>query len=406
MPKGIARDWPPIDELLSIVEQEGTIVGAARRLDITDKTLRSKLDREGVLDQAQGLLHKKATADKGPASDDVSTEEILRQRMEELEKALRKQRQASVSEERILRAVEDVLGRMSPPARPPALARPKRKGDEAHHRALLVLSDFHGGEQVDPEVVNQLNRYDWETMELRVEETLGAVLSHAKSCPPLTGLDVAFVGDMCSGANHDEITITNEYPLAEQGVKIGLLQGQIIERLAPHFADVRVVQVEGNHPRLTRKPAAKEPHNNMDWVAGVLARQYVSTIPNVSSYVIGRGSALHTIAGRTIYVFHGDGIRSSMPGVPWGGVMRRVNQIQATHTQRIDHFVLGHFHQANVVQGGRIVMNGSLKGVDEWTLKNFGGGDAPTQLLLVFDEKRRRLTDTKFITPTAGLLSD
>ena len=66
-----------------------------------------------------------------------------------------------------------------------------------------------------------------------------------------------------------------------------------------------------------------------------------------------------------------------MVGVPWGGVMRRTNSIQASHARHIDHFICGHYHQANVVDGGRILMNGSVKGVDEWVLKKFGGGQAP-----------------------------
>lgn len=83
--------------------------------------------------------------------------------------------------------------------------------------------------------------------------------------------------------------------------------------------------------------------------------------------------------------------------------MRRVNEIQRMHTVRIDHYVLAHFHDPNVVQGGRIIMNGSLKGPDEWVLKNFGSGTEPTQLLLTFDEKRSRMTDVKYITPQTGV---
>jgi hypothetical protein len=239
-------------------------------------------------------------------------------------------------------------------------------------------------------------------MEDRVSEVIDSLLSHQRRSPDLTGLDIAFLGDMCSGENHLELATSNDLPLAEQGVKMGLLMGQIVERLAPHYADVKVIAVEGNHPRLTKAPQAKNPQNNMDWVAAQFAAQYVAGIGNVS-FKVGRGSLIHQIAGLRVFAFHGDGIRSSMPGIPWGGVMRRVNQLQATMPEHIDHWVFGHFHQANLVNAGRVIGNGALKGVDEWCRKNLGAGDPPAQWLLTFDEKRSRMTDARLLTPTAGL---
>jgi hypothetical protein len=283
---------------------------------------------------------------------------------------------------------------------------PPKTSDGAHHRALALWSDFHGGEMVDPETLNGIQTYDWQIMEARVEEMLASTISHLHVSPSITGIDVMLVGDMNSGSNHDELAKTNQYPLAEQGVRMGYLLGQAIERLTLEGYEVQVVSVVGNHPRLVKKPAAKDTHDNMDWVSGEIAKAYLSTNDNVVSFVNGRTSVFHKIAGRTCYVWHGDGIKSTMPGVPWGGVIRRTNEIARQHQRRqIDHFILGHFHDPNVVQGGRIFMNGSLKGVDEWVQKNFGGGSPPTQLLALFDERKSRLTDVKFITPTTGLLN-
>jgi hypothetical protein len=333
--------------------------------------------------------------------DVVSRTDILEEENRELRSALGKQRKESVGAERVIQAIEQALTSVEPPKRRvprPLPAAPKG----AHHRQLVCLSDFHGGEVVDPEVVQGLNEYDWQIMEDRCQEVVTSLLSHKLRSPNLTGIDVAFIGDMCSGSNHLELAVSNEFPLAEQGVKMGALMGQIVEQLVPHYENIRVISVEGNHPRLNKAPAAKNPQDNMDWVAASFAKQYLKAYPTVEM-TIGRGSMLHQIAGRNVYVFHGDGIRSSMPGVPWGGVMRRVNQLQATMPKHIDHFLLGHFHQANLVSAGRIIGNGSLKGADEWVLKNFGSGDPPAQWLLTFDEKRSRMTDARLITPTAGL---
>lgn len=335
----------------------------------------------------------------GPVDDGVSREEILEQENRELRARLSKDRKGEVQSERVVKAVEEALKSHPPRARlgvkPPVI-----KG--AHHEHLLLLSDWHGGERVDPEVVSGTNSYDWEIMEERVREVIAAVLSHKKTSPPANRLVIWFGGDQNSGANHEEITVTNEYPLAEQAVKMGALQAFVVSQLAEHYESVEVYVVEGNHPRLVSRPAAKEPHNNGDWISGMFMKQALAAVKNVK-VTVGRGSIQFTVAGRRVYAWHGDGVRSSMPGVPEGGIARRVNQIQAMLPERVDHWIHGHFHTAYAKQGGRIIGNGSLKGNDEWVQKNFGGGDPPTQLLVEFDGKRERLTSVKYITPTAGL---
>lgn len=375
---------------------------------IATNSLTAYLHRDGELrDQVNALLRTYAGTPMRPgglAEDEVSREELLEQEVRELRAHFSKTRKADVHVERLTQAVEEAVGKFRPARLSTSTRTRASKATGAHHRALLCLSDFHGGEVVDPGVISQLNSYSWQVMEERIAELKASVISHVKNGPPLTGIDVLFVGDMNSGANHEEIAVTNEFPLAEQAVRMGAIEAQIVEDLATELGlQVRAGGVEGNHPRLTPKPAAKLPHNNGDWISNVIAAQHLENrgIP----FEVGRGSMLWKIAGRTIYVWHGDGIRSSMPGVPWGGVMRRTNQIQATMPQRIDHFLHGHFHQANVVQGGRLIGNGALKGTDEWVTKNFGGGDPPTQLMLTFDERREWLTGVSYITPTAGIPS-
>lgn len=333
---------------------------------------------------------------------EVSREELLEQENRELRARLAAQRKQTVREERVTSAIEEAVLSVKP-ARPKLTVSRPKPDKKPRHRHLLVLSDWHGGERVEREQVNGLNSYSWDIMLQRVDEVIGATLSHKEHSPSLTGLDVLLVGDMCSGSNHEELAVTNEFPLAEQGVKVGHVIADTLERLAPHYENVRVGSVVGNHPRLVKKPAAKNVHDNMDWVAALIAKERCRHLDTVSFEVAGN-SLLWQIAGLNLYVWHGDGVRSSMPGVPWGGVMRRTNEIRRSHhNTRIDGFVYGHFHQCNVMADLGIFGNGALKGVDEFSLKSFGGGSAPSQLLLEFDEKRSRLTAAKMITPTAGL---
>jgi hypothetical protein len=407
--------WPPSEQLLELAQGCVSTAELAQRLHavtgmegVSAEAVKSRIKKLGLNDQfaartsAERRRRAVGTQPDGEEQAGPSREDVLQAENAELRQALTRHRKAAVADERLMLAMEGAIDRIRWRPLPLPEKAPKRPS-RAHHRALLMLSDFHGGERVDRQVVNDLNEYDWEIQLARVEEVLKGVESHMRKMPALSGLDVGFIGDMCSGANHEEIKETNQFGMAEQGVKIAYLQAEILSRLAALAPDVRVFAVEGNHPRFERKPAAKNPHENMDWVAACFTREIVKRVGNISSFEIGRGSLLHTVAGRRCYVFHGDGVRSSMPGVPWGGIMRRTNTLQASYPFPIDHFLFGHWHQANVVQGGRIIGNGSLKGCDEWTLKNFGGGERPCQLLVTFDERAQRMTDVRYITPTAGL---
>lgn len=383
-----------------------SVAAIARSLGVPSSTLKSYLGPTGRYTQGKPLPLGKLII---RPHEEISETELLASELADLKRGLNKERRGEVAQERILRAVEQAVGAVSPRGSQcnfaPVLAE-EHTTDDAHHRQVVLLSDFHGGEYVDSSAVNGLGAYSWDIMEWRIDQLVNSLASHRKHSPALTGLDIGWLGDMCGGAGHQELAETNEYARAEQAVKMGYLLGTLTERLAPYYRDIRCFGVVGNHGRLAIKPAAKRVHDNLDWISYVVAREYLKNYGHITVDVPTSGAMFWTVAGRTYYVFHGDGVRSSMPGVPWGGVMRRVNEIRRSHAQRtIDGFWLGHFHQAVALFDLGIFVNGSLKGTDEWSLKNFGSATRPTQLLLTFDEQRERLVDTKLLTPTAGLPS-
>jgi hypothetical protein len=226
------------------------------------------------------------------------------------------------------------------------------------------------------------------------------VLSFQEHRPyPVRKLHIWSLGDQLSGDIHDELVETNEIPLAEATVQFGLDGAEFVESFVPYFEKVSVAGIVGNHPRARRKPPAKRQFDNADWTALKIMEQALRRCPAVDFEVPKAPKWPVEVCNRRILLMHGHGIRSTMPGVPWGGVMRRVGSLQneyAAAGMPIDHFVLGHFHQSNVVQAGRIVMNGSVKGIDEYSLQAFGGGSPPQQILLTF-HPRRGLVDASII---------
>src|SRR5665213_2081831 len=259
---------PSTDELRQELKIHGTVTAYANALGIPRPTVAHWFTEAGV-----AAKPRKIKAAKPVLGTQVSREEILEQENRELRAAVSGERKTEVRRERYITAIERALEHVTAP---PALDVPPLKAhptDVAHHRALLLLSDAHGGEQVKPSAVNGLNEYDFDICLARHEEILRGVASHIRRMPPLTGLDLAILGDNNSGANHRELEVTNQFPLAIQGIKMGYLLGSFVTKLAGMVPDLRVVSVPGNHPRLTEKPAAKDVDNNMDVVSTVLAEE-------------------------------------------------------------------------------------------------------------------------------------
>lgn len=323
--------------------------------------------------------------------DQVSEVEMLRARNRELEKAVRAIRTGEVDQERLLHAIQSSLKAADPRYKP----RSVRGGGGDGEEAALLFSDTHAGEVVKAEQTLGMNAYDWDEMLVRMARMQASMLSHLEHfSAPVRTLHLWCLGDMLSGDVHDELTATNDRPGAQAAVDFGHELARFIEELVPHFEQIKVAGVPGNHPRATRKPSAKDAHNNGDWIAYKVAEALLAKHPSVRCDFPRASYATVTVADRwRVLLMHGDGIRSSMPGVPWGGVVRRVTVLEqqfAAAKQPIDYVCMGHFHTANALDGVGVetFLNGSVKGLDEYSLKSFGSGRRPAQRLLTFHKKR------------------
>lgn len=337
-----------------------------------------------------------------PDAPDISSEELLREELKDVKRALDACRQGAIFDERAVRLLERELGKIRP-----TYTTPKVAPDQGFtpHEFLLQWSDLHGCEKVSLEQTNGLNRYDFETMVARHWRMRHAILSFKRHRPyPVSRLTIVPGGDMVSGDIHDELRETNERVLMEAAIDIGNFGAEWIASLAPEFPEIVVDgMVVGNHGRRTRKPQAKNQHDNFDYLVYEILRIRLAGLPNVK-VVCGEDGKIKRarhqfiqVAGKQIMVWHGDGVRSTMVGVPWGGITRRCNELQKQYEQRgkIDHFLIHHWHEPHLVQNRRILVNGSVKGPDEFGISM--GMAAPSCQLLHTFHPRRGLTDVSFL---------
>ena len=397
MPRGQEHDWPPDAEVSTPIVELG-VPKAAERLGVTTPTLRSHAQRKKL--PTKQAPTSKVTAGSAPAAgEEVSEVEMLRQEVAELKGQDRRDRKSKVFDERVIAAVEAAVADRKPRYSPAVI--PRSKHSATQHEFFLNWSDLHAGEVVSLEETGGINSYDWDTMLARHERLREGLFSYQDNRPyPVQTLHVGALGDMLSGNIHDELVATNEIPMAEATVQLAKDGAEWLESLTERFPRIHFSGVVGNHPRAHKKPWAKQGYDNADWTVYLIMQAILARNPAITFDIPKANQHRIEVAGTwPLLLWHGDGVRSSMPGVPWGGVVRRVTALKAQYAaagKPVRFFNCGHFHTANAVEGGEIVLNGSVKGVDEYSIKAFGGGRPAQQVLQTF-HPRKGLTDVSMI---------
>lgn len=379
-------------ELQAAVDKHGSVDRAARALGFARNPFREACKKAGL----RGAINKPQAVAVG---DPISREEVLQAEVLDLRSRLAKARRDEIGHAQLVEILEELI-----PAKAPIYAPSEFSIDTSKpgtpHVFVLDWSDLHSAEVVDLEQMNGINFYDWDEMLLRHDRMLQSIISFKEKRPyPVYELFINGLGDMLSGNNHAELRETNSRPIMEAALQLGLDMAEWVASLSGWFDSITINGVVGNHPRTTIKPAMKNRYDNFDWMVYQVMKLRLKDHAGVTVNVPKAAHIPVEILGETHLLFHGDGIRSTMPGVPWGGVMRRVAEL-ANQYQRagipIDRFHVGHFHSANVVEGGRILMNGSVKGPDEYSLMQYGGGRDAQQLLQVYHPERG-LTEVCFL---------
>ena len=324
----------------------------------------------------------------------MNTEEKLRARIQMLERALRRAEQAQATQEEIRRKI---FGLAATPPREVAAIKPKATSldDGAPGVPVLMLSDWHIGETVQPGAAGG-NRYNttiaFERAAALFENAVHVIelqwRAAGKQGKP-TQIVLPLLGDFVSGEIHDELERTNDVDplpsvLAARDILLTLIRG-----FADHYGRVICPCVSGNHGRTDRKPTAKHAlWRNLDWLLYTMLERdfhedkrvtFVNPEDNMAFFQVYdvRFLAMH---GHDLGVRGGDGIIGSV-----GPIMRGRAKMAAFCEARrtpFDILLLGHWHQHVIMPG--VVVNGSLKGPDEYTLGTLRARPEPAGQALFF----------------------
>jgi hypothetical protein len=275
----------------------------------------------------------------------ITREDLLVQENKDLRKALNQARQSALYDERMIMLLEASLEPKRPELR--AAGHAEREGFTAHE-FLLQWSDLHGCENVSLEQTNGLNEYGWETMVARHWRMRDAILSFKRHRPyPVKRLTIVPGGDMVSGDIHDELRETNEKVLMEAAIDIGLFGADWIASLARSSKRSSSTAWSSATTAAARRSRRRRTSTTRSTTSSTRSCGSSSRACRTCGRVGADGRikrarhSVHHVAGKQILCWHGDGVRSTMVGVPWGGITRRCNELQKQYEQhgKIDHFL-------------------------------------------------------------------
>lgn len=321
-----------------------------------------------------------------------------------------KKANASITQFQGLKTVEDRLAKdvlefiTKNPYRP-TIIKPQRKAPTSgDHEMMLVLSDAHFPEVVDPDAAMGLS-YGPDVCMKRLQYIADKTIRYKQlrqSAYPVRKLTVACVGDMLGGDIHEELEITNAMPLSQATVELGYALHDMGLSFASEFEQVEFIVIGGNHSRTTKKPRAKQKWNNWEYVLGHLVKALAGSSFDV---VVPKSLVYrHRIFDKVIGLTHGDGVKSnSFAGIPFYGLRQRQEAMQSMLRQlgqdQLDHLVMGHWHTWVDMDGGscQVFVNPSIKGGDEYSIGTLYKVSQPAQGLMTFHTKHG-LTDISRIT--------
>jgi len=253
----------------------------------------------------------------------------------------------------------------------------------------LFASDWHWGEIVDPNQINSTNQYNMEIAQNRakrmIEKATDLLKNHvAHSDYP--GIVYVLGGDMVSGDIHEELMATNQTEIMPTLLDLFGVLIWCIETLANEFGNVFVPCVSGNHGRNTFKIRNKGRNfTSFDWLLYQFLDKHFEKDKRIQFLIPDGPDAYYSIFNHRYLLTHGDQFRGG-DGVigALGPIIRGDHRKRSRNAQidmSYDTMIIGHWHQ--LIQLERLIVNGSLKGYDEYAYSNNFGFEPPRQAMWI-----------------------
>lgn len=284
---------------------------------------------------------------------------------------------------------------------------------------FMIFSDTHIGLAVIPEEVGGLGEYNVDIFKVRVRNYLDRVIRIAdlhRTTHNIDTLHVSFLGDLVHGGNdagqwgflHSEQTVMDQVFCASD------IFIEMLTELSQYFKNVKVHCVYGNHGRIAKRGIEKK-FVNWDYMLYKWMEASLKRYDNIEFQIPRAAFQIVESLGNKFLLIHGDQARS-WAGIPWYGLQRleskyrsvmdgsksiekmwakmdeagidpcstKASEFACRYMKSFDYMILGHFHTMGEVEtpsGGRIIMNASFIGGDDYAINDLISASVPAQKL-------------------------
>lgn len=260
--------------------------------------------------------------------------------------------------------------------------------------AIAVLSDWHVEETVTFEQTAGQNQFNLDVADKRIAELaerLGTLIEHERRLVSIDRIVLACLGDFISGHIHEELLETTSAAPMEAMRWAAARLRSIIDMAAGMAKEVVVVTQPGNHSRSTPKIRMSTEHRHSYEHNAYLMMAAAESRKNVRWEVAEGYLGYIDLDGFIVRYHHGHSIGRYQGGI--GGITIPANKAIAAwnRSRRADLDIFGHWHQFGWLRG-RYVSNGSLVGMNAFSLRIRADAEAPCQSLVIVDHGRRECT--------------
>jgi hypothetical protein len=270
----------------------------------------------------------------------------------------------------------------------------------AEATAVVLASDWHVEENIDPETINGLNEYNLAIAEERARNFFKALLWKIQSARvgqekgfgyQIDNLILWLGGDMISGYIHEELLETNFLSpieailfcsnLIQVGINFLLKEG--------NFKRILIPCSFGNHGRCTpKRKHSSAAKNSYEWLMYHQLKQLYENEDRIE-FKIANGSLLYLDVYDWVLRFHhGDDIRYGGGKAGMAGPLKTaVDNWNIGKYADISH--IGHFHQ--FLDENFAVVNGSLCGYNAFSQSIKARYEPPRQAFYLIDKDRGKI---------------
>lgn len=378
------NDMEKLQEAVEAVAKHGTIADAARHLGIPRKTLSDRYNRAQVKGIVSGMpkLDNEHSAILDAKFKKLTTEKRAIQTkynhlltlFENNEKAL------------------ETIGRLHdkiPSAKPMSIKVSKR-GGVSESTAVILCSDLHYEETVDPNAIDGLNEYSPAIAEKRFGNFIAnsmKLVDMARSTAKVDKLVLWLGGDFLTGYIHEELMETNAMSPVEASIKIYELLVGGIDFILEHgdFKQIVVPCNVGNHSRTTKeyRVSTAVQNNYEHLIFSFLETHYKDDDRITFNLTMGYFNYLD-VYGYQLRFHHGNNVRY---GGGIGGLTIPLNKAIAMWNQAKPAYldIMGHWHQR--MSSNNFVVNGSIIGYNAYALSIKASFERPQQTFFLMHQR-------------------